>query len=84
MPMRTKREDLGELGGETDPLGKGPEEGYAPKDCHRFIHEGESNCLGAIQRSNLHLHRFVPLRCVGGNVIPHYQIARSRTMPFYL
>lgn len=84
MPTRTEWEDLGELGGEADPLGKGSEESYAPKGRHRFIHEDESNCLGAIQRGNLYLHRFVPPRCVVGNVIPHYQIARSRTMLFYL
>ncbi len=61
-----EREHLGELRGQADPLGEGHKEGQPAKGRHGFVGEGDSDCLGAIQRGNLSLHRFVPplLVCV--------------------
>jgi len=55
-----EREDLGQLRGQPDSLGEGHEERQPAKGRHRLVREGDSDCLGAIQRGNLSLHRFVP------------------------
>jgi len=58
-----EREDFGQLWAEADPLGERDEERQPAKGRHGFVGEGDSNCLGAIQRGNLSLHRFVPPLC---------------------